>query len=279
MIAALLTIIGLIIGLSEKVTLFQTPITLKKVLIVSLFVAAAVVSFIKDLNDSNQRDHDSKTIDTLKSNSNILNDQISYLRKESKAAEREYTDSIVSYHNYTTDLLAKYGYKIDTLTNSVRKIDTSKGEAQPTLAILPTPIFQKNNNETNINYEISALTANAHILGYYYVLINTKAGMPYEKPLLSGGILNFTTVIPAGDTRVMTLFLDRIKKFNNITDTFVLAMHFDYKSKSNKVQTPLRKVYVCYYSRNNIQETGSDEFILIANYLKKYKIWNKFYNL
>ncbi len=86
--------------------------------------------------NSDQQDKDSATIDSLNARSSVLSEQIFYLRNESKASQKEYTDSIISYHNYTTELLAQYGLKVDRLGNTVRKIDTS-GKREGTILIQP----------------------------------------------------------------------------------------------------------------------------------------------
>jgi hypothetical protein len=129
MLAAILIIVGLIISFSEKVHLFQRPVTFWRGCVILLLVGSAVTSFYKDKEDGKQKAADSGTIKTL-------NSQVDSLRKESRVAQKEYTDSIISYHNYTTGLLAKYGLKIDTLTNQIKETDTKNKKA------IPPPIFE-----------------------------------------------------------------------------------------------------------------------------------------
>jgi hypothetical protein len=162
-------------------------------------------------------------------------------------------------------------------------------ETPPTLTI-PDLGFQKysadpKNNESVITYQLNALDANVHLLDYYYVIMNTKGnifGKLVEfvgEPMLSLGTMNFTTIIPAGEKRPMAFFVDRVKAMDKVTDTFLLAMEFVYKSKLNKIQTPLRKVFIVDYPNHVIREANNSVFMQAALYLKKKGIWKRFYNL
>jgi hypothetical protein len=200
---------------------------------------------------------------------------------------KEYEDSLKSYHNYTTELLARYGLKVDTLTNTVNKFDTSiQKETPPTLAILGGLYFDSSSTtkEKRLSYNLNALNADVHLLGYRYFILNVKRielkdiifdGPPIPTP----GMMNFTTIIPAGGSQAVSWFVDRIKGAGMLRDTFFLAMDFIYKSKGNKVQTPLRKVYMVFLPQKYVIEAPSFEFMEVAYYLKKYKFWSKFYDL
>jgi hypothetical protein len=273
MLAALILLIGLLLSLFEKHSLFKKPVTVYKVIVILLLFASGVISFYKDVVDGKEKAKDRGKITTLTT-------QVSSLMIESKKAQREYADSLINYHNFTTELLAKYGLKVDTLTNTVRTMDTSiLKEVPPTLTILEPPVFSKLKDENIVAYSLNALNANAHLLGGYYVIINTRNRKCVDTPFVIPGTSNFTTVIPANDIRALSFFIDRIKSDISISDTFMLAMEFLYKSKANKIQTPLRKIYIVFYNNKVISEVISEEFYRIALYLKKYKVWRKFYNL
>ena len=177
MFSALLTlVVGLILSINEKIHLFKRPITFARLSVIILLIISAILSFIMEITDDNRKALDSKTIITLGIKDNLLKERIDTLTKANKEDHKQYDDSLISYHNYTTTLLANYGLKIDTLNNTLNKFDTSsKKEIQPTLTILRPPIFDSLKGEKGMIYELNALNADGHILGYYYAIINIKS--------------------------------------------------------------------------------------------------------
>lgn len=292
MIALVIVACSLFLAFIDKPKLFQKPVNFRKIFILVVLIAVAVASYIKEHNNDVQQDHATKTIDSLNTYAKLLNVQIDTLRKENKVAQQEYVDSLASYHYNTTNLLARYGLKVDTLRNTISKFDTSlTREVPPTLTILGPPEFAVlNNNETTLDFRLTALNADVHILEYYYAYLNVhhfendlsiySKDLVIEKPRVAlGASMNFTSVLPAGGEQGLTIFVDRLKKAGALKDTFFVAIHCDYKSKGNKVQTPLRKIYLVNTVNKTTREVTSIVFYHVSLILKKNKIWSKFYNL
>lgn len=283
MIEALLILIPLIITFSEKPHLFTKPVKLGKIVIIILLLAAAGTSLYNDHKTGEQQEHSTRTIDSLNVASKFLDAQVDTLKNENRAARKEYVDSMINYHKGITEILAQYGYKVDIVNNTLKKIDSlSIKEIPPTLTIMNPPIFDTINNELVIKYELDALGTNAHLLYYYYVYIAEKASPKGKDSIdhyLAEGGRNFTTIIASGTPSALVTFPLRINKNFKLGKNFFLAMEFNYKSKGNKRQTPLRKVYSCDIEKRKISEVNSYDFIAVAKYLKEKKIWTKFYDL
>lgn len=139
------------------------------------------------------------------------------------------------------------------------------------------PKIDSVNGERLFSYSLRAINADAHLVDYYYVVMNTDDyGVKIDSPqILSGGNMNFTTIIIPNEPREMMIFIERRRKVNK---NFFIAMEFTYKSKGNKIQTPLRKVYEVY-GNQKVREVDSYTFVRISLVLKRYKIWDKFYDL
>ena len=284
MISAVLIILGLLVTfISEKPKLFKKPVTASNVFIIAVLVGSAAISFTNSISSDYQKARDSAIIDSLNGNTKALKVQISDLQKQSTIAQREYVDSIVNYHNYTTSLLARYGLKVDTLKNAVTKFDTSfRRETPPTLTIFEAPTFDKKGEDRIVKYRLDALNADAHLLEYNYILISIKDSSGFrslDKPTVSPGVANFTTIVPKGAPYEMFIYVDRMKSVFRLSDTFYLAIDFYYKSKNNVRQTPLRKIYLINCKDMQNEEVASYQFTYIALYLKKHKIWKKSYDL
>lgn len=284
MLAALLTILSLLVDFYDKVNLFQTPVTRKKKLIIILLITAAIVSIINDWLDNKSEEHSQATIESLNIKSGILRSEITDLRKENKTAQKEYTDSLINYHNYTTLLLARYGLKVDTLKNTIEELDSLSlmpaPITPPTLAMTNPPEYRAlNDKEDVIGYTLEALNADVHVLNYYWTLINSKNNKLIGKPEgFFGSSMNFTTIIPAGSSTSNMIFIDRFKP-SNFNDTFFLALHFEYKGKNNARQTPVRKIYQVITKQKKVTSVDNYIFNTVAFYLRKYKVWKKFYDL
>ncbi|HEX8356084.1 MAG TPA: hypothetical protein VF610_01670, partial [Segetibacter sp.] len=149
------------------------------------------------------------------------------------------------------------------------------------------PVYMKRNDESFISYKLNALNANVHILSYYYAFVNaTKDNIKQNElkfegiPVVNEGSMNFTTIIPSGgQPSEVNLFIDRVKNHETLKDTFYLTMEYLYKSKGNQTQTPMRKVYFVDHANKQIRDVTSREFYSVALFLKRNKIWSKFYDL
>jgi hypothetical protein len=230
--------------------------------------------------DDNEKQHYTGIIDSLNIKSSTLTEVIKDLRKDNKIAQKEYADSLVNYHNYTTDLLARYGVKVDTLSNSIKTLNyTAAKEIPPTLTILLPPAFDTIHGEKILSYDLNCMNADAHLISYSYAFIGIKDNALFGKPTIYvGNSINYTSIIAKDDSRNLLIFIDRFKsKVPN--DTFSLAMEFTYKGKNNIRQTPLRKIFTVVRTKEKCLDVSNEIFFLVAKYLKKYKIWNKFYDL
>ena len=98
-----------------------------------------------------------------------------------------------------------------------------------------------------------------------------------ETPMVFGGAtMNFTSIIVPNEIKGVSVFLDRAPK---ASDDCFIAMEFGYKSKGNKQQTPLRKIYYIYDKKTKVREVDSSTFYAISLLLRENKIWEKFYSL
>lgn len=169
-----------------------------------------------------------QTIDSLRGESTVLFNQIDTLREDSRETKKEYFDNMLVYHQYTTQLLAQYSIKVDHLADTI----VSK-ETLPSLTIEGIPTIETSNGEQILTYTLRSLNSNAHILDYYYVLINANFQesnrFHIDTPrIFMGGSMNFTSIVIPNEPRVLSIFLDRELEFKS--DCFI-AMEFLYKSK------------------------------------------------
>jgi hypothetical protein len=290
MISVILVICGLVIAFIEKPHLFQRPIKPAKVVVVSILVVTAIFSYCKEHNTEVAQDRSEHKIDSINHKADSLEGLTSDLRLQiknlvtnSKKSQMEYVDSLINYHNYTTDILAKYGYKVDTLNNTLTKLnDKVIKETPPTLTILSKPkLFTSDSlgaKKVNLTFDLSALNSDAHITDAYYVLIGIKKGKLADTPLVQTFYsINYSEVIPAMSS--IEIYLP-IPTYLMKADTFAIAFNFDYKSKGDQKQKPLRKAYtLTLKSLPTIETTASYQFGMIGEYLKKFKIWPKLYDL
>ena len=94
-------------------------------------------------------------------------------------------------------------------------------------------------------------------------------------------LINQSFIIAKGQVPAMSLFLDRDPALKFRTDTVILAMEYVYKSKSDKFQTPVRKVFNIFLEGDHAseREVTNEEFYAVSLILRKDKLWNKFYSL
>lgn len=275
----------LILAFIEKPHLFRTPIGAAKIFIITVLIALAIFSAIKEINDDKQQVHDSKTIDSLHTESKILNHQIDTLRKDNKIAQREYEDSLISYHNYTTALLARYGLKVDVLTGTIKRMDSAVvKEVPPTLTILNPPVIENIGNELRLSYEMQALNADAHLLLLRYIYINCKNGKPVDSniAIVQSNATNYTSVIPKDNPLANFVFIDRWTNRDTYrrTEDFIFIIECYYKSKGNIRQVPIRKIYfVSTGEHPSVHEFDSEDHYRVSLILKKKGIWKTFYDL
>ena len=63
----------------------------------------------------------------------------------------------------------------------------------------------------------------------FFLNIDVKRDTIVDSPILvPGENFNYTSILPIGENRSLSIFLDRIAKRK---DTFMVAIQFDYKSK------------------------------------------------
>ena len=258
---------------------------------VLFFVLAAIVSLISDFYTKRtdaKKDivlaRSYKQIDSLSGASRILINQIDTLRKENKTAHIEYDDSLKSYSISTNELLAKYGFHVDSLNNTLRKLsDKVIKEIPPTLTIIDNPkIYSKDTfgiTQIDLTFELEAFNADAHITEAYYVLIAVKNNKLVDSPLvLPFTAINYSEIIPV--TTRLSVYLPIPFGKSGIADTFAIAFNFNYKSKGNYKQTPLRKSYTLTLKpKVSLRTVDNWQFGKVGEYLKKYKIWTKLYDL
>jgi hypothetical protein len=264
MITGALILFTLIYAFFEKPQLFQRPLKAEKIILSLLLLITSVCSYVKEHASDVQHDEAKKTIDSLQGEERFLLTQIDTLRKDNKIAESQYSEQVLGYHKYTMQLLAQYGLKVDTLTKTV-----DNKETPPTLTISALPLIDTLNKEHEFVYKLRALNANAHILGYYYVLINKHeidGSYTIDTPyVFGGGSMNFTSIIVPNELAAISIFLDR-----PAADNCYLAMEFIYKSKGNKEQTPLRKIYEISGKKTKVHEVDSDTFYALSMILKQF---------
>ena len=253
-----------------------------------LFTGAFIIAAIEAYNSSSKADRQYGMIyaDSI---------QLVEFRTENRTLNDTHSIALAKHDINTIEILAKYGLKVDTLSGTIEKINASiVKELPPTLAILQVPTIKTTNNEKNLIIDLYSLNSDSHILDFKIITINVKKfngdisvykkTAIFDTPHVSPSrCINFTTIVPSAKqdgvpipTNESMWFLDRNP---NLKDTFILAVEAIYKSKGNKIQTPLRKVYVVYKNQSNVQEVDSYLFEEMALILKKHKIWRKFYNL
>ncbi len=283
MIGIIIVLFTLILTVLEKPQILKRPYKLEKKIFLALLFATAIFSSYKEFTNDAAQTKANTIIDSLQSKTIILRELLDSSRVENKTAHIESMDSLARYQYNLTDLLAHYKLKVDTFQNKIREISKSAKELPPTLTIFSPPKFDSLKNEIIISYNLHSLNADSHLLDYIYTIINIKKERDslsfWGVPIVYPGTSNFTTILPANKDYPLNFFIQRIKARDTVTNTFYIAMEFWYKSKGNKRQTPLRKVYRLDYNLKKVSDTNSDEFMRVAYFLKKYKVWEKFYDL
>lgn len=279
MVGAFIIILSLFIAFSEKPHLFTRPINSKKILIVTTLISIAIFSAFKENYNDIEQDRNAKTIDSLNGRSKTLSEVIDSLRAENKIAQQDFIVKLDSSHQNTVHILAMYGLQVDTLTNTIKKLDNSiLKETPPTLRIIE-PIVEDlyAHKEKVLSFGLQALNADVHILDYRYIFLPVVKGKFEGKPIVvQGGTMNYTTIIAANELLERTVFLDRI---TGLSDSFFVAIECIYKSKGNKVQVPLRNIYLASKLMKSCRETANQEHLQVSLILRKNKIWEKFYDL
>lgn len=261
MVATAIVILTLVLAFFEKPHLFKKPFKIDKFLVVIMLIGVAVFSGVKEYQTSIQEDRAHAIIDSLQGESIALLEQVQFLREDNRFAQTSLVE--------LTKLMARNNQKVDTLQKSI----ISK-ETPPTLTISDYSIDTLS-HERHFNYTLRAINSNAHVIDYYYALIDYSSYKKDTPVVWSGSSMNFTSIIIPNEPRPMTVFMDRYLIFPKHC---YLAMEFTYKSKGNRVQTPLRKVYEVY-NGISVREVDSYDFVQISMTLKKHKIWEKFYDL
>lgn len=279
MIGGVIILLTLIIALFEKPHLFKKPVKAEKVVILSILLLTAIFSTCKECKSDKQQDHDSAVIDSLSGRSIVLDSMVNKLSIRNEMLHQQHAESLSAYHYNTVEIMGRYGLKVDTLTNTIVKLDDKVlKETPPTLRIVDYPTLTKmyEHKENALDFTLQALNADVHILDYAYIYINlTKRGLDTPKVHV-GNSMNYTTIIAKGETSQRTVFLDRQHK---LTNPFFIAIEIYYKSKGNKVQVPVRKIYLVDISKNIVREADNSLHQEVSLHLKKHKIWEKFYDL
>ena len=226
---------------------------------------------------------DSKKIDSLNGASKALTIQIDSFRGENRELNLAHSIALARHDSNTIDILAKYGYKVDSFNNTLAKLkDKVNKEIPPSLTILDKPtLFVKDTSgvkQSGLTFVLYSLNADSHITNAFYTIINIKNNQLADTPfcdLFRG--FNYTQIIPAGVP--LQVYLPFAFRFF-CTDTFVIALNFDYKSKGDKQQTPFRGAYTIVTTHpKSIQILDNFQFGELGKYLKKYNIWDKLYSL
>lgn len=262
----------------------QHPKRVKRFKIATLiaFFIALVIAYFENHEVDKRNAKQYENIIRLTTIDSTSQAQIESLIKDSKIAQKEYVDSLINYHHYTTELLAKYGYRVDTLDNSIKKLsDKVVKETLPTLAILNKPrMYIKDTAgvyNVDLTFNLSALNANAHLTDAYYVIIpiigDTLCDDVTVRQFVS---LNYSEVVAFGGSGAQMYLPFGIPKH---IEQFALVFNFDYKSKGQKQQTPLRKAYIVDMKESTLKVAQSFQFGMIGTFLKKKKIWPVIYNL
>jgi hypothetical protein len=261
-------------ALFEKREIFQRPRKLEKISFLVLLVITSIFSYVKEHSSDVQHDRAEHKIDILQGESLSQSKLIDSLRGDNRSA----SEQLAAHDRHTIKLLAQYGLQMDSVKDAFVHTETP-----PTLAILNLPTIDTAHNNRDLKYNLQSLNADAHLLYCYYVFINlipskSKQGMAtLDTPYVATETgINFTHIIPPNSELMVTYSLNGVPKVN---DEFFMAMEFGYKSKGNRPQTPVRKVYRIIKSKGIIYEADNDVFVSVSKHLKKWKIWSKFYDL
>jgi len=165
-------------------------------------------------------------------------------------------------------------------------IITRKDEVPPTLTIDRMPTIDSQGNERLLTYILQSFNSDAHLLEIRYASANIKDGRLVETP--KSWLTNSTNqtdiimkevVGVPHSVHAKSLFLDRGGALSVASDSFALAIEVYYKSKGNNRLPPLRKIFLVVKHSNSVLPVSNELFVRIAYYLKKYKVWTKFYDL
>lgn len=165
------------------------------------------------------------------------------------------------------------------------KIDSAKNkEPMPTLDIVEPLVYEDIKGENTLTYIIRASNAESHIDGYGYIIVpyhNDTMDFYGDPMVIPGGTLNFASILYTDELHKMIIFWDRIKTHlpKQLPDTFALAIEYQYKAKNNVRHNPMRKIYRVMHKDKRVSSMSSYDFLKTALYLKKKKIWTKFYDL
>ncbi len=280
MTSAVLILCTLMYAFFDKPDLLSRPFNFRKIAMVIILLSTAAFSGVKEYNGDIQQQKDSTTIDSLQGASNTLLAQIDTLKTENRRDRKSYIDSMVNYNVNITTLLAKYGLKVDLLNQTIEKVtDKVAKEIPPTLMVECDRDIAGKTGDKYINFHLSALNADVHIVSYYYAIMEpVLKGAQFEYDsvrIVEGSTLNYTSIIPKGETVTLQMFIDRA----NVADNSFIALECVYKSKGNSVQTPVRKIYTLYAKRAKIWEATTNEHQNFSVLMKRKGYWPVFYDL
>jgi hypothetical protein len=259
----------------------------RKKITITIFFLALVFCLVNDLynfHENGEKDkeivHSHKVIDSINKNSKSLKIQLTASSKRNDDAHDKFDSDLKVQGDHMTELLAKYGFEMDSLNNRIKNVHETP-ETPPTLTILNTPTIIGNDTAKELLYDLYALNADVHIIDGSTILLNLKNGYTFKEYVdsptcLYGNDINCSSIIPYTGQYKMTMQLSRAIKVAQIKNDFILIFEYEYKSKGNKIQTPMRKAYTI--SRNwAIRESDNYTFGLACEYLVKHKIWKKCY--
>lgn len=214
-------------------------------------------------------------------------------KRISDSTANAYTDTLRSNFRDISNILGAYGFSLRETNDSLRyaliqidktikdKIETSKKEPEPTLTIPETPTITENNNRLFFKYRLSSYNADAHIVNYRYIVINLKSskndmllidGEPY---IQDGGSINQTNIISystniTNEENQVIIFLDKLERKS---DEMFLIIDFTYKSKSGKLQEPMRMAYQISLSGKLVISADISKYDKIKEILKSKGFW------
>jgi hypothetical protein len=242
MIGVLIVFFTIVQSLIGSPHLFQSPRSWWKIILVCATVLLGIVAGYNEFHSSKAQEQSRSTIDSLQGESGALNRNLDSLRSENRDAHEDFFYKLADHDKNTIELLAKYGYEMDSMSNRITRISTST-ETLPTLAILNKPKINIKEGDRQIVYVLRSLNSDSYLIDGFYVIINIhdyNGAQAIDKPEKESNIsLNSSTILPKNASIEKTFFVDR----STSSTHFVLAIEYLYKSKGDKIQSPLIKLY------------------------------------
>lgn len=164
MISAAIIICALVISFFEKKELFKKPISVGRWTIIAIMIGTAIFSFVKECNGDTDHEHDTKTIDSLNSNSKSL-----LSRSEKLQATITSTDSTL-----------KKAYNLSLKADSTGKVTITNNNYFSTSTVMcPIEVIVSDSTSKRLQ----TLCNGDKIPLYYHV---NKDGLSFTVPYMKG---------------------------------------------------------------------------------------------